>query len=165
MRRTDKAAMSLLSRLRDAFDELTLPPGGAVDDTRLTVAALLILVARVDGTVLPVEEEGLRALLRSRFAIDDEEAADLLAEADEIERDVDEAKALVARIVHDIEPEELPRLLALAYRVAGIDGFLHEFEDDLLWRIGRLLGLSDAAVTAVREGALQNLAPQRGRRG
>ena len=50
--------MSLLSRLRDLFDELTLPPGGAVDDTRLTVAALLVLVARVDGTVLPVEEDG-----------------------------------------------------------------------------------------------------------
>jgi uncharacterized tellurite resistance protein B-like protein len=51
----------------------------------------------------------------------------------------------------------------MAYRIAALDGYLHEFEDDLLWRIGRLLGFSDADVTALRELALKTLRPERAR--
>jgi uncharacterized tellurite resistance protein B-like protein len=51
----------------------------------------------------------------------------------------------------------------MAYRIAALDGYLHEFEEDLLWRIGRLLGLSDSEVVALREKALQSLAPERAR--
>ena len=42
----------------------------------------------------------------------------------------------------------------MAYRVAAVDGFVHEFEDDLVWRIGRLLGLDEGAIAAIREDAL-----------
>ncbi|MGO4571961.1 TerB family tellurite resistance protein [Microvirga sp. 2TAF3] len=56
-----------------------------------------------------------------------------------------------------IGPDERPRLLALAYRVAAIDGVVHEFEDDLIWRMGRLLGLSAETLAAIKGEALKNL--------
>jgi uncharacterized tellurite resistance protein B-like protein len=158
--------MSLLARLNEFFLDVLGPEGAAVpDETSLTVAALLVLVARIDGRVLKVEEEGLRALLRSRFGIGREDADRVLAQVDEIGQEVDQASTLAARIGHDIAPEERSRVLAMAYRMAAIDGFVHEFEEDLLWRIGRLLGQSDAEIALARDEALKNLAPERARNG
>ena len=53
----------------------------------------------------------------------------------------------------------------MAYRVAAVDGVVHEVEADLIWRIGRLLGLDDAMVSAIREEAFRNLGPERADRG
>ena len=39
----------------------------------------------------------------------------------------------------------------MAYRIAAVDGQVHDFEDDLLWRVGRLLGLPDEDVARLRE--------------
>jgi uncharacterized tellurite resistance protein B-like protein len=52
----------------------------------------------------------------------------------------------------------------MAYRVAAVDGFVDEFEDDLVWRIGRLLRLDEGAVAAIREDAFRNLSPERASR-
>lgn len=157
--------MSLISRLRDAIRQIVDPDEASPDhDERMTVATLLVLVARVDGRILPVEQAGLRAVLRSRFSISDESAARVLAAVDEVAHDVDEASALADRILHDTAPETRPQLLAMAYRVAAVDGFVHEFEDNLIWRIGHLLGLDDARIGEIREEALRNLAPERAAR-
>jgi uncharacterized tellurite resistance protein B-like protein len=53
--------------------------------------------------------------------------------------------------------------MAMAYRIAALDGHLHEFEENLLWRIGRLLRFSEPEIAILRESALQNLAPERAR--
>ena len=155
--------MSLLSRfralLRDAFAD-----AAPAEEGELTVAALLVLVARIDGKVLDVEETGLRRLLRSRFGGSEEEVAQLLDAVGRMAAGADEVASLADRILHDVRPEERPHLLALAYRMAAIDGIVHEFEQDLIWRVGRLLGLSDDAVASAREHALRHLAPERARR-
>jgi uncharacterized tellurite resistance protein B-like protein len=156
--------MSLISRLRDLVHELVEPDEAAPDQAmRLTVAALLALITRVDGRVLPVEQEGVKALLRSRFGLSDESVERLTDHLDEAGLSSDEAKTVVNRIQHEVAPEDRPVLLGMAYRIAAMDGYVHEFEDDLVWRIGRLLGFDDAAVAAIREDALRNLAPERAR--
>jgi osmoprotectant transport system permease protein len=44
---------------------------------------------------------------------------------------------------------------ALACEVAGADGTLHEFEDGVLWRLGRALGLDEAALAEAKAAALR----------
>ena len=157
--------MSLISRLRDAIHQIVDPDEASPEhEERVTVAALLLLVARADGRMLPVEQAGLRAMLRSRFSISDESAGRILDAVDEVDTDVDQAPVLADRLLHDTRPEARPQLLGMAYRVAAIDGFVHEFEDDLIWRIGHLLGLDDETIAAIREDAFRNLAPERAAR-
>jgi uncharacterized tellurite resistance protein B-like protein len=155
--------MSVLSRLRDLFEPV-LGADAAIpeSDARLTVAALLVLVARADGRMLAVEETGLHALLRSRFALSDDQIARILQQVDAM-AGYDPAVTLAERILQDIAPDDRPGVMALAYRMAGLDGHFHEFEEDLLWRIGRLLGFADSDVTAIRDDALKNLAPEQAR--
>ncbi|MGO4706754.1 TerB family tellurite resistance protein [Microvirga sp. 2MCAF38] len=152
--------MSLINNLRDLFNEtLGSEQRNADHDARVTVAALLILVTQADGRVLSVEERGLIVLVQSYFGLSDADASRILARAAEIGGELDPATSLADRILHDIPYEERPNLLILAYRVAAIDGHVHEFEDDLIWRIGRLLGLTDQDIVALKIEALKNLLP------
>lgn len=159
MRRTNILPMSVITRLRDFLHASLTSKVPTDPDERLTAAALLILVARADGRTLEVEEEGLRVLLGSRFGLARDQVERLLDHAADIEGTLDPSTTLIDRIAQDVPSEERPRLLALAYRIAAIDGTVHEFEDDLIWRTGRLLDLSDAEIAAIKAGALENLAP------
>jgi uncharacterized tellurite resistance protein B-like protein len=150
--------MSLITRLRDLIHPSVGANGHPADGEHLTVAVLLTLVAHVDGRVLKIEEDELRSLLKARFGLDPEQAANLMNHVREIEATIDPTTTLVDRIIHDISPEERPRLLAMAYRIAAIDGKVHEFEDDLIWRTGRLLDFSESDLAAIKAEALKNLA-------
>lgn len=151
--------MSVISALRN----ILRPAGGPSPqhEQHLTVAALLILVAHADGRVLPVESKGLAVLLGSRFGLSAEDAARILQEAVETETQIDPATSLIDRIVGDVPPDERAPLLALAYRLAAIDGRVHEFEDDLIWRTGRYLGFSDDDLAAIKADAIKNLVADR----
>jgi uncharacterized tellurite resistance protein B-like protein len=154
--------MSLISRLQDVFHD-ALATDEAPERAKVTLAALLVLVSQVDGRVSKVEESGIRALLRSRFSLDDEAVHRVLDEAGQLSGGSDQVPNLSDRILHDVAEEDRPHVLAMAYRMAALDGFVHEFEEDLIWRIGRLLGQSESEIVEIRESALKNLAPERAR--
>ncbi|WP_210492551.1 TerB family tellurite resistance protein [Microvirga antarctica] len=147
--------MSVISSLRDAL-RLAAPPSAAHEE-QLTAAALLILVAHADGRVLPVETDGLLVLLGSRFALAPEAARGLLDDAARLEAGIDPSTTLIERIIHDVPFEDRGPLLGLAYRVAAMDGTIHEFEDDLIWRTGRLLGFSDRDLAELKAEVLKDL--------
>ena len=121
-------------------------PGG---DESLAVAALLVHVARIDGVVEPGEERGMRALLRGRFGLTPAAADDLVARAEQVDREIGDIAELVERMGH-AGLEERRRVLAMAYAIAAADGAIGEFEDDLVWRLGRLFGFSEAEIEEVR---------------
>jgi uncharacterized tellurite resistance protein B-like protein len=43
----------------------------------------------------------------------------------------------------------------MAWSVAGADGSVHEFEEALVWRLGGLLGLDEAAIGEARRTAAE----------
>lgn len=119
-------------------------------DERLAAAALLVRVARADGRLAESERDRLVELIRSRFGMTAEQCERFFARADEADLATDDVASLVEMVGHGGDPAERRDLLAAAYAVASADGRLHEFEDDLIWRIGRLFGLEDAEIAAVR---------------
>src|SRR5690606_7279031 len=114
---------------------------------------------RADGRMLDVERTGLRDLLGSRLGLKSDQVERLLAHVDDIAGTIDPATTLVDRILQAVPFDERPRLLSEAYRIAAIDGRIHEFEDDLIWRTGRLLDLSDAELAAIKADALAHFRP------
>lgn len=150
-------AMSLVMRLIDFVADAIGSSGrlpGSEGDERLAAAALLVHVARVDGRWTPVERERLLDLVRSRFGLSAEAAERFLDRADAVDREADDIATLIEMMGHGISPDERRSLLAMAYAVAAADGRTHEFEDDLVWRVGRLLGFDDAQILKIREGAV-----------
>lgn len=137
------------------LDALRADPSGRgeVPDERLAAAALLVHVARADGVVAPAERERLARLLGPLFEVGPERVEGLIRRATALDDELRDLGALVDEVGHLGEGER-GRLLAMAYAVAIADGHLHEFEDDLVWRLGRLLGFDEAEIVAARDGAI-----------
>ena len=47
-------------------------------------------------------------------------------------------------------PEGRQRIIEMMWEIAFADGALHEFEDNLVWRVAESLGVSVPARTAIR---------------
>jgi len=116
----------------------------------VATAALLVLVARSDGVLKEPEEEEIRSLLRTRFDLSDGTAAAALDAAEDSGAEVAD---LVEEIARGLDADGRRALLAMAYRIASADGAVQEFEEDFIWRIGHLLGLSDREIEAARQNA------------
>lgn len=121
-------------------------------DEHLAATALLVHVARADGVLDPAEAERLTRLVRSRFAATEAEATALIARAAAFDAETRDMSSLV-ELIGEGDTEERERILAMAWSVAGADGDVHEFEEALVWRLGKLLGLDETAIGRARDGA------------
>jgi uncharacterized tellurite resistance protein B-like protein len=112
--------------------------------------------------VLPVETENLRILLAARFGLSMPHADRVLRQAAEIESGMDASTTLIERIISDVPEGDRQSMLALAYRIAAVDGNVHEFEDDLIWRTGRLLGMSEQVLAGIKTAAIEAAGSENG---
>ena len=148
--------MSLIARLKTlaaaAFGGAQAGVAGADADGHVAATALLVHVARADGILDPAESERLVRLVRHHYAGTDAEAQALIARAGAFEAQTRDMASLVELIDRE-DAEERAGLLAMAWSVAGADGEVHEFEEALVWRLGALLGLDEAAIAGARSRA------------
>lgn len=149
--------MSLIARLRayaaDAFGLSASPEEAEAVDERLAAIALLVHVARVDGVLDAAESERLCRLVEGRYAGNREQAEALIARAASVDSQTRDMALLVEMMGHEFGESERARLLSMAWSVAGADGTVHEFEEALVWRLGRLLRFDDTAIRLARAGS------------
>ena len=121
------------------------------NDYRLAAAALLIHASTIDGSTNEVERGRLRAILKSRFALDDaatDELVDLGTRAEHEAVDLYHFTSLINRSL-----DEAGRLgiVEMMWEVVFADGRVTEFEDNLMWRVADLLGVSARDRIALRQ--------------
>lgn len=122
-------------------------------DERLAATALLVHVAQADGVLAPVESDRLMRLVQGRYAGSPAQARSLIARAAAFDAQTRDLSGLVEMIGSEADAGERARLLSMAWSVAGADGEVHEFEEALVWRLGKLLGLDDAAIASARNAS------------
>lgn len=147
--------MSLVARLISLVAEAIERPEPERDDLpdhSLAIAALLVHVARVDGRIEDSERERVDGLLRARLNLSADAARRLAMRADALDRETDDIADLIEMMGHGVTVAKRHDLVAMAYAVAAADGRIDEFEDDLVWRTGHLLGLSDDEIAAAKAG-------------
>ncbi len=69
----------MLDAFRRLFSRTDLPV--LVNDPKMSVAALLIHLAAVDGTISPEERRAIRGVLMDTYALDEDDVDQLIAEA------------------------------------------------------------------------------------
>ena len=125
--------------------------GGLGDhDLRLATAALLVHAGAVDGEMSDAERGKLRELLKQRFALDGAAAGELIAQG----AAADEKAVDLYHFTHQLnssldEPGRL-RMIEMMWTMAYAEGVLSEFEDNLIWRVADLLGVSSTERIALR---------------
>ena len=144
----------MLDSLKNFLSELTggekHPDRFEQNDYRLAAAALLIHASTVDGNMTGSEREKLHALLKSRFELDDaatEELIDVSTLAENEAVDLYRFTSLINRTLD--EPGRLG-IVEMMWEMIFVDGRVNEFEDNLMWRVADLLGVSSRDRIALR---------------
>lgn len=112
------------------------------EELRLAAAALLVHASLIDGHVDPGETKKLKAMLQSRFAIDDEELRKTLKEATAWEQDLVDLYSFTSIMCRELDQDGRQRMVEMLWEIVLADGVLHEFELNLVWRASELLGVS-----------------------
>ncbi|CAM5775947.1 hypothetical protein LMIY3S_05280 [Labrys miyagiensis] len=110
-------------------------------DHRVAAAGLLVYAMNVDGVQSPAEKKRVESLIQERFSLDAEETQALLAAAGERNRnalDFNDFTGIVKR-AYNVEGRE--RIIEMMWEIVFADQVLHEFEDNLVWRVAEALGV------------------------
>ena len=135
----------MLSNLRAFFDEMwgTGPTREfAPDDYRIAAAALLVHMAHADGHVAPQEQVRLRRIVEERFELDSGAARRLIERAEESEREAIDLYQFTSILKRALDKRGRLAVVELLWDMAYADGNADEIEENIVWRVAELLGVS-----------------------
>jgi len=147
--------MPLFSALKNLVAELSggaRPQGGFRDDSlQVACAALLVHAATIDGTMSAVERGKLIAMLKQRFDLDEAAVEELVEQAVAADEKAVDLYHFTRRLNDALDDSGRLRMIEMMWAVAYADGVLSPFEDNLIWRVADLLGVSPTERIALRQ--------------
>jgi uncharacterized tellurite resistance protein B-like protein len=134
----------MLASLKKLFAEIGVKPASRFEDNdyRLAAAAILIHVMSVDGGASDAERSTLRAVLKSRFDLDDAALNELIDAATEADREAIDLYQFTRLLNRTLDEEGRLRIVEMMWQLVFADGRVNEFEDNVVWRAADLLGIS-----------------------
>lgn len=118
-------------------------------EPQMAVAALLVHLAAVDGNTSPAEKQAVRRALSENYDVEDGELDQLIAEA--TRRDAESVDFYrFTSALSSLENEERVRIIEMMWQVVFADNQNHELEDNMVWRIAELIGVSARDRTVLR---------------
>jgi uncharacterized tellurite resistance protein B-like protein len=144
----------MLDSLRNFISELTggekHPGRFEGNDYRLAAAALLIHASTIDGNMTGTEREKLHALVKSRFALDDAATEELIDVSTLAENEAVDLYRFTSLINRTLDEAGRLGIVEMMWEMIFVDGRVNEFEDNLMWRVADLLGVSSRDRIALR---------------
>jgi uncharacterized tellurite resistance protein B-like protein len=113
------------------------------NDHRLAAAALLHHVIAVDGEVSEEETARLRQVLMRQFALDGDDAERLMEEAEAADLESVDLYSFTSVLKRRLDEAGRERVIAMMWQMVYADGVVNEFEDNVVWRVAELLGISN----------------------
>ncbi|GGE08313.1 hypothetical protein GCM10011390_29230 [Aureimonas endophytica] len=135
----------MFEALKDFLRGLGFEDGGAMPsgrDPRVAAAALLCHVAEADGAVTEAELDLLRAGLSTEFGLAPAETETVLRAGRAADAEAVDLFQFTSVLLAALSAEERIRFVGLLWDVVYADGRVHELEDNTIWRIAELLGVS-----------------------
>jgi uncharacterized tellurite resistance protein B-like protein len=137
----------MFDELKALFGELTggtkHPARFGPDDMRVAAAALMVHVATLDGELSPAERAKLHALLKARFKLEDKATEELIDAALAADHEAVDFYRFTSLLMRMMDEEQRRRIVAMMWEMAFADGNISEFEDNVMWRVADLLGVSN----------------------
>ena len=135
----------------EALSRLFTKPEAAtsIHDPRLAVAALLVHLAAVDGQVKDEERKAIKGALQDHYDLDEAAVDRLVKEASLRDAEsVDFYKFTSA--LSSLDDKARIEIIAMMWTVVFSDKDNHELEDNMVWRIAELIGVSARDRTVLR---------------
>ena len=119
-------------------------------DHRLAAAALLVHIASVDGDFDANERSRIQKIVETRFGLDADQSRELIHAAFESERDAVDLYRFTSVLKRHLDEDGRRQVVAMLWDMAHADGKVHEFEENVVWRVAELIGVSGRELMALR---------------
>ena len=144
----------MLDSLKNFLSDLTggekHPARFEENDYRLAAAALLIHASTIDGNMTANERSKLRDVLKSRFALDDAATDELIDVSTLAENEAVDLYRFTSVLNRSLDEPGRLGIVEMMWEMVFADGRMNEFEDNLMWRVADLLGVSSRDRIALR---------------
>jgi uncharacterized tellurite resistance protein B-like protein len=137
----------------DFLKRLTQPDPAPLPDTdaRLALTALLVRIARSDGTYAPAEVDRIDKITIARYAMSPFEATTLRGQAETLETEAPDTVRFTRAIKVAVPYEDRRAVVEAAWSVVLADGTRAKEEDALLRMVASLLGVNDMDSALARQ--------------
>jgi len=120
------------------------------NEPKLAVAALLVHLSAVDGQVTDSERAAVKGALSDYYGLDEAEVDRLIAEATRQDSEAVDFYRFTSAIAA-LDDKERLEIVRMMWQVVFADGRNHELEDNMVWRIAELIGVSARDRTTLRK--------------
>ncbi|MBO6892260.1 MAG: TerB family tellurite resistance protein [Roseibium sp.] len=155
----------MLNALKSFVREITFGDSGkktfAEDDKRLAAAALLFHLIDIDGVIEESESSKLRQILQKHYELSDAETTELIDAARQRDEEAVDLYGFTSVLKRTTDEEERLAIVEMMWEIVYADGHVHEFEDNTIWRVAELLGVSTRDRMTLRHKVAQT-APEEG---
>lgn len=127
-------------------------------EPRLAVAALLVHLAAVDGASSSTESRAIAKVLMDHYDLQDSEVRKLIEEARRRDREAVDFYQFTSSLSR-LEEAEKVDIVRMMWRVVFADDSNHELEDNMVWRVAELIGVSSRQRTLLRNEARRATTP------
>ena len=118
-------------------------------EPKLAVAALLVHLAAIDGQVSKAERDALEGTLMDYYGLNEAEVQKLIAEATRQDQESVDFYRFTSALT-SLENNEKLEIIRMMWQVVFADRKNHELEDNMVWRIAELIGVSSRDRTVLR---------------
>ena len=135
----------MLKAIKSFFADLDKPQGEqpfSATDHRLAAAALLFHVIAVDGVVSQKERRALCDILMKHYQLDPEESGELIEAAESADKEAVDLYGFTSLLKRRLDEDGRKSVIEMMWQMVYADGALNEFEDNVVWRVAELLGVS-----------------------
>ena len=122
----------------------------ADNDPRLAVAVLLVHLAAVDGTVGNEEKMAVRGALQDYYGLEEDAVRKLIHEDRRKDAEAVDYYHFTSALAALSEEQRLD-IVRMLWQVVFADKKIHELEDNMVWRIAELIGVSARDRTTLRK--------------
>lgn len=138
----------MLSKIKNFFEDIdsetkTSQKKHSLEEKHLAAAALMVEAATLDGEFDSDEKQTIEKILSNHFGLSKDEGDQLLDEAIKRQDDSSHLLRFTKAIKDHYDEDERIELMEMMWEVVYADGILHDYEANLLRRIGGLIYVSD----------------------
>lgn len=135
----------MFDRLRAFMADLSGEPAQRPfrpDDYRLAAASLFVHLANADGVIDAAESRRLREIIAQNFELDAQATGELIRSAEASDRDSVDFYHFTNTLKRALDEDGRLKIIEMMWEIAFADGAVHELEENIVARIGELLGVS-----------------------
>jgi uncharacterized tellurite resistance protein B-like protein len=135
---------AVLDRLKSFFRALPQRRHAiSADEPHVAAAALMLSVIEADGLHGEEERARLRQALGAAYGLSGAALAGVMEAGETAFREALDLASLTGALARDLDDAAKADFVGILWEIVHADGELHEVEDNTVWRIAELIGVSE----------------------